>query len=994
MAFFWRKGAPKFGLTSGEYKVFESFFDASYYLATQPDVAKSGANAADHYLEFGWREGRNPSAAFDTIWYLHANPDAENVNPLVHYVRIGVEENRRTTPDQATDEGWRNAAEFNESLPAGIREYLSNYNKIDSSGLFDREFYQQTYGVLQCDPLEYYLRHGALKGHAPGPKFDPDWYRAEYTDVGKIDMNPFLHYLTYGRSEGRRRSAAQPVERQEPSPPVVASKPILDSFDGAINHELAVIAKDFDENFYRECNPDLDFATLNPLEHFCRFGWRDGRDPSPYFSVKGYWHYNPDVKQAGKNPFYHYLVNGKSEGRTWRREQRAPRPANGRSEWAGYHDVRALGTCSLENAERDITALAFCCVFAGLDLSEVAAKINFREPNPENIRVSIVIPCVNEELVTIECIASIEAAAPKDFDIEVIVVDNGSTDPSFKVLGKNPTLQYLRFDKNIGFGPACNAGAKIARGVFVFFLNNDAQIAPGCLETMVEAMEQDWAGLVGPKILSFDGTLQEAGCLLNGDGSGTLIGFGCDHRAPRYNYTRDVEHVSGAAILLRRKLFAELGGFDDVFSPAYCEDADLSLKIRQKGLRVIYEPKAVVAHHLSKTARNDKNVNQSKLQRIARNRQVLMSRWADTLAAKQLRTIAFYLPQYHPIPENDLWWGKGFTEWTNVTRAKPNYVGHDQPRTPADLGYYDLRVPEVMEQQAAMARRYGISGFCYYYYWFDGKRLLEHPIERMLATGKPDLPFCLCWANENWTRRWDGKDNDILLGQSYTDEGALEIIKDLARYMRSDTYIRIHGRPLVLVYRIKELPNPARMTAMWRNYCRQNDLGEICIAMVESFELSASPEDPVKYGCDITVEFPAHGMVHDEPKSVEKLNFDWTGKVHDYRELAGAFMRRVEIGRKRIRSVLVGWDNTPRHPDKSLILENATPGAFQAWLEWTYRRTLEQNFGDERIVFILAWNEWCEGSYLEPDRQFGHGYLQAVRNALDVVESGRDAFVL
>ena len=181
---------------------------------------------------------------------------------------------------------------------------------------------------------------------------------------------------------------------------------------------------------------------------------------------------------------------------------------------------------------------------------------------------------------------------------------------------------------------------------------------------------------------------------------------------------------------------------------------------------------------------------------------------------------------------------------------------------------------------------------------------------------------------------------------------------------------------------------------IWRNYCRQNSIGEVCIAMVESFELSARPEDPKLYGCDITVEFPAHGMVHDEKMAVDATNSAWTGEVHDYRRLAAAFMQRVEAGFPRLRSVLVGWDNTPRYPTEFLVLEHSSPGAFQAWLEWTYRRTLEQNFGDQRIVFIASWNEWCEGSYLEPDRTLGHSYLQAVRNALDAVNLSEGEFAV
>lgn len=1000
----------RFGLSRDAYKVFREYFDVDYYLRTQPDVRRAGVEPEDHFMEYGWREGRSPSPRFNTIWYLHRYPDVakSEVNPLIHFAEVGFLEGRLTVPNLESLPDWLADAARNNGLPEQIRKFIREYSVIELSGLFEREFYSRTYQIETGDPIDYFIRHGVAQNHNPNSWFDSAWYRAHYDDVQSTGLAPFTHYLLHGRHQGLRTGARnyahgaidEPESRhlvgsEEPSAtalksPNAAAAPVATVISDDM---LARLEPEFDESFYRRNNLDLDFSAITPLDHFARFGWREGRDPSTEFSVKGYLQNNPDVRDANMNPLLHYILAGKAENRISRPAQRAPRAADGRSEWLGYDEVCAFAGDSLEGSERDLEALSFCVVLAGSDLEDTVKKLKFRRSVKNKVCVSIVIPCWNEGLVTVECLLSIENAMPIEFDVEVIIVDNASDDNIYGEIKNNGSIVYARMERNIGFGRACNVGASMARGEYVFFLNNDAQIAPGCLQALVAAVEQQGVGLVGPKLMSFDGSLQEAGCLLNRDGTGALIGFGRDHRAPRYNYPRAVEHVSGAAILLRRALFAELGGFDDIFAPAYCEDADLSLKIRRNGLRVVYEPKALVAHHLSKTGNKGTAQNQSKRQRIARNRNVLAQRWADELSANQLRTIAFYLPQYHPIPENDLWWGKGFTEWHNVAKTEPNYVGHNQPRMPADLGYYDLRVPEVMEQQAALARRYGLTGFCYYYYWFDGKRLLEHPIERMLATGKPDLPFCLCWANENWTRRWDGKENDILLGQSYTDEGALEIIADLARYFRAGSYIRIDGRPLVLIYRITELPNPKRMMTMWRNYCLQNGIGQICIAMVESFEFSAAPQDPKIFGCDISVEFPAHGMVHDHARPVSKINFDWTGSTHDYRLLAGAFMKRVEAGFPRIRSVLAGWDSTPRHPNKSLVLEEATPGAFQAWLEWTYRRTLEQNYGDERIVFILAWNEWCEGSYLEPDRHFGHAYLQAVRNALDTVETGGGTFV-
>ncbi|TVR62035.1 MAG: methyltransferase domain-containing protein [Candidatus Competibacteraceae bacterium] len=349
-----------------------------------------------------------------------------------------------------------------------------------------------------------------------------------------------------------------------------------------------------------------------------------------------------------------------------------------------------------------------------------------------------------------------------------------------------------------------------------------------------------------------------------------------------------------------------------------------------------------------------------------------------------VRLIAFYLPQYHPIPENDHWWGKGFTEWTNVTKAVPNFVGHYQPRLPADLGFYDLRVSEVRDEQAALARQYGIYGFCYYYYWFAGKRLLNRPLDEVVQSGRPDFPFCVCWANENWSRRWDGLDAEILIAQEHSDEDDLNFIKSLEPALRDRRYIRINGRPLFLVYQPSLLPDAARTAELWHGYCREAGLGELYLTAVQSFGFT---DDPRGFGFDAAVEFPPHAMAVLAEPPAEILNPDFQGRFYDYVATAEFFMNRPPMPYPFFRTAMPSWDNTARRQDNSDIFLNTAPEYYQRWLKHLVEQTRQFRFGDERMVFINAWNEWAEGNHLEPDRKFGHQYLEATKEALALPHS-------
>ncbi len=349
-------------------------------------------------------------------------------------------------------------------------------------------------------------------------------------------------------------------------------------------------------------------------------------------------------------------------------------------------------------------------------------------------------------------------------------------------------------------------------------------------------------------------------------------------------------------------------------------------------------------------------------------------------AEVQARLICFYLPQFHAIPENDRWWGEGFTEWSNVRPAMPQFNGHYQPHEPGELGYYNLLDPGVQQRQIDLAKRYGISGFCFYFYWFAGQRLLEAPLLNYLSDSSLDLPFCLCWANENWTRTWSGLEQDVLMAQRHSPEDDLAFIRHVARYLRDPRYLRIDGRPLLLVYRPGLLPSTRETADRWRRWCREQGIGEIHLTYTQSFETV----DPALYGFDAAVEFPPNNSAPpDITAAITPHDPSFSGAVYDWRVFVERSEHYADPGYKLFRGVCPSWDNTARRGSRATIFRHSTPAAYEYWLENAIADAQSRHASpDERLVFINAWNEWAEGAHLEPDRRHGHAWLQATRNAL------------
>jgi glycosyltransferase involved in cell wall biosynthesis len=357
-------------------------------------------------------------------------------------------------------------------------------------------------------------------------------------------------------------------------------------------------------------------------------------------------------------------------------------------------------------------------------------------------------------------------------------------------------------------------------------------------------------------------------------------------------------------------------------------------------------------------------------------------------AEPQIKLIAFYLPQFHPIPENDEWWGKGFTEWTHVARAVPQFLGHYQPRLPDELGFYDLRVLDVQRRQVELAKKYGIFGFCFHYYWFGGKRLLDLPLKQFLNNTSLDFPFCLCWANENWTRRWDGLDNEVLIAQAHSPQDDRAFIESVEPMLRDKRYIRVNGRPLLIVYRPSLLPDPRQTAQRWRDYAAKSRFDGLYLVAVQAFETV----DPRPLGFDAAVEFPPHKLAEGAPvlnRQMEIVNPDYQGVICDYSYMIESAKKTRRSDFTLFRGVCPSWDNDARKPGRGITYQNSTPALYQQWLAEACRYTAKEADPDKRLVFINAWNEWSEGAYLEPDRRYGYAYLQATANALEMFASSQ-----
>ncbi len=701
----------------------------------------------------------------------------------------------------------------------------------------------------------------------------------------------------------------------------------------------------FDADWYLDTYKDVAMLGIDPLTHLIGFGLLMDRDPGPQFDTRFYKAHNPDVLEAGMNPLQHYIRHGRQEGRAGTPEEDALRRGTATSE----PGMTSVPHSRPADAPWDWRLATDAFMLRGLvPMAPLALVVN----SPTSAQWSILLA----QLAEME--------APDGLDLFLLGPVAG--------LGFENLPDIVRSVTHLGPGDepgnARNFLRFIASGSAdpyeaLFWLSPGDGLEEGDLARLLGlapdlVADFDW-GCVGPQVRPLD----------EFDGQPVLVTLRT--ALPRLGLTLRNGHaplVSGAAVWLRPLLLRGLG---ICLRPAELgTNPDKPFHGRKSVLAVLSQLALEGAMQLrTPDAKYD------------------TSRVPAHAAKREVKAVAFYLPQFHPIPENDKWWGKGFTEWTNVSRGQPLFRHHYQPRLPADLGYYDLRLEDTQVAQADLARDFGIHGFCYYYYWFGGTKLLNQPIEQMARSAKIDTGFCACWANENWSRNWDGQNRHVLMQQDYSLESNVNLIRELIPMMKDPRWIRYNGKAVMLVYRIAIIPNWMETARLWREECRKAGVGEIHLCGVR-FGLEPLLGQPQDHELDSYVLFPPHEAPREDLRdTVLDLRKDFNGEIFSYPAVVNGDIEKYDEGYDWPvhRGTMLAWDNTARRLKDARIFHGANPYGFRRWMKTVLEQENRHNPGPESLVFINAWNEWAEGTYLEPDQHFGKSNLTAFRSAAQSV---------
>jgi lipopolysaccharide biosynthesis protein len=766
----------------------------------------------------------------------------------------------------------------------------------------------------------------------------------------------------------------------------------------ARDYRLVASSPLFDAQWYRANNPDVAATNIDAVLHYLENGASEGRPPGPDFDPAAYLAANPDVAASGeKNPLRHYLLLGRQAERRLSIDtpvRGAPDEVQVRSSKIDF----SLAVPFQYATDTRVTKLRVAAIFH-IFYEELAIELRRylqNVPVPADVYISTT---NGDKKRIIEDVFSDWTLGT--VDVRVTVNRGRDVAPTLvafrQVYDTYDIVLHLHSKKS----PQSDTFSAWRHYLFETLAGS-----PAIVNSVLSAFEENKT--LGMISASHFGPVREwVSWGSNWESAAKLamkLGF-------RIEPTADLEFPSGSMFWARSAALGpllELGLTEEDFEAEQDQrDGTLAHALE----RLFFYTCERAGYTWVTVSRPDLLLDASTTIQVTaptevdrffhtHNLRLLRasdcrfrepkSRYVPAIECKPLkpapvRLVAFYLPQFHAIPENDMWWGEGFTEWTNVRPAKPLFVGHYQPHVPVDLGYYNLLEHGVMRRQIDLAKTYGIEAFCFYYYWFSGTQLLDKPIRQLLLNRDLNIPFCLCWANENWTRRWDGLDNEILIQQQHSIDDDINFIQSVAAYMRDERYVRLEGKPLLLVYRPKLLPSVKYTAERWRNWCREDGIGEIYLAYTQSFE-STPPET---FGFDAAIEFPPNNISPTDITNTVTAE-DGEFEVYDWKSLMERSYHYERPDYMLFRSVCPMWDNTPRKKNRANVFVNNTPEFYEQWLKNAIEYTLKSCYPREnRLIFINAWNEWGEGAHLEPDAKNGYAYLCATRQALEAFSLSR-----
>lgn len=789
--------------------------------------------------------------------------------------------------------------------------------------------------------------------------------------------------------------------------------------------QLRVMKKSglFDSNYYLSTYPDVAQESIDPAEHFFDYGWQEGRNPMPSFSSRGYLDRYPDVRATGLNPLLHYLQHGHHEGRMVptttgsiirlvpRRSVPAQMVQLGRLLLAEPKLLRKF----MDEARRGGIRHAFALVRSKTArLAPDTNLLSMQEPPercPYNVVPYYLNPYRQEEVslpsMTIgihlhlfyvdmasECIAYLDNI-PLPFDLYLSVSEQdieGGWEHRFRA--------ELALVKQITVISVPNRGRDLAPLIVEFGKQLTGYDVIAHFHTKKSPHKASLNGWFEALMGSLCGTRAGISQILELLADDAKVVYPAGRQVEHWDNSGWSDNHSIAKSLLEKFSELNIADFRQVEFPQGSMFWAKASALREfLTLPLTYEDfaeepiaaDATLAHALERLILVLSSNHEGRNYRI--ESEALSDEpqhyyeeqfdFSDSIAHDGIKVLAYYLPQFHPTPENDAWHGKGFTEWHKVGAANPLFEGHFQQHIPhADIGYYHLDAPAQLAQQADMMRQSGVHGLIFYHYWFSGKLILEKPAQMLLENPDIDMPFSFCWANENWTRRWDGNESEILLGQVYSPDDATDFIRYLIPFFKDERYIRVEGRPLLFVYRPSAMEHVDDYLRIWGEECERNGLPAPYVVATMTRGATA-PQD---YGMDAAVERVLHDWTGGAVADIRhELRPYWpmNGSVLDYSEVADHYMHKeLDNDYTLFRSLVPTWDNTARYGSEAILLHRFTPPKFQEWLEHLIRYSVEKLPEDRRFVVVNAWNEWAEGAHLEPDTRFGYSYLNSIGRAL------------